>query len=80
MKGMKMIKSLLMMSMLTMAFSVHAQNTATGVASEDALQVQKELIEPPIRVDAKSVQKTIYKTVFKQEMKDTRPSEAAEEE
>ncbi len=71
---------LILMMMLTMSFSVHAQNTPTGVSNEDALKVQSELYEPPIRVDAKSVQKTVYKNVFKQEMKDTRPSEAAEEE
>lgn len=79
MKGM-MMRSILMMLMLTIGFTVQAQNTATGVASEDALKVQSELYEPPIRVDVKSIQKIVYKTVFKHEMKDTRPSEAAEEE
>lgn len=79
MKGM-MMKPILIMFILTIGFSVQAQNKATGVSPEDALKVQSELYEPPIRVDAKSVQKIVYKNVFKQEMKDTRPSEAAEEE
>ena len=57
-----------------------AQNVNSSVSSEDALKVQKELYEPPPKIDAKSVQRVVYKTVFKKEMKESAPAAPTEEE
>ena len=80
MKGMKMIRAILITLMLTMGFIAQAQNTPTGVSSEDALKVQSELYEPPIKTDTRTVQQIVYKNLFKKEMKDTRPTAPVEEE
>lgn len=78
---MKTISAIMLFVAMIFGGVVHAQNSAPlGSNSEDALKVQPELYEPPLKIDSKSVQRQVYKTVFKQEMKESRPSEAPEEE
>ena len=76
-----MMKTGLLISLIMVSGIASAQSVAgLGLSNEDALRVQSELYEPPVKVDAKTVQRTIYKGIFKQDMKETRPSEAPEEE
>lgn len=62
------------------SLQVNAQTTTTTTGNEDELKVQPELYEPPLKIDMKTVQRQVYKNIYKQEMKDTRPSEPSEEE
>lgn len=74
MKGMMMMKlKIFAMLLMISSYAVEAQNSANGTSNEDALKVQNELYDPPIRVDAKTVQRQVYKNVFKKEMKETAP-------
>ncbi len=72
----------LMMFALTgvFAFQANAQQQTNVASSEDALKVQPELYEPPLKIDTKTVQRQVYKTIYKQDMKETRPTETSEEE
>jgi hypothetical protein len=48
------------------------KRTYVGGMDDDDLRVQKQIPEAAIRVDARSVQKEIYKKLYRQDMKDDR--------
>lgn len=49
-----------------------SKRTYLGGADDDDLSVQKQIPEAAIRVDARSVQREIYKKLYREDMKDDR--------
>jgi len=49
-----------------------SKRTYPGGGDEEDLQVQPRLPEAPLKTDARSLQRTVYKTLYNQELKDDR--------
>ena len=46
------------------------KSTYPGAADEEELQVQSQLPEAPLKVDARTMQREVYHELYKQEMKE----------
>jgi hypothetical protein len=55
-----------------------SKRTYPGGADEEDLQVQPRLPEAPLKTDARSLQRTVYKALYNQELKDERTENVEE--